>query len=77
MLYTFKYIIANEGIDTAKSYPFQGKVPYNIITAKNLCYKPSSTSSNKAAYMMTITLVLKYLEWFASSKGVRVTSWGP
>ena len=31
MLYTYKYIIANEGVDTAKSYPFYGKVNFDVI----------------------------------------------
>ena len=26
MLYAYKYVIANEGVDTAKKYPFFGKV---------------------------------------------------
>lgn len=26
MLYAYKYVIANEGVDTAKKYPFYGKV---------------------------------------------------
>ncbi len=26
MLYAYKYVIANEGVDTSKKYPFYGKV---------------------------------------------------
>ena len=33
MLYAFKYVIANEGVDTAKSYPFYGKVNVYSISA--------------------------------------------
>lgn len=35
MLYAFKYVIANEGLDVTKAYPFQGKVTQNIIATKS------------------------------------------
>ena len=47
MLLAYKYIVANEGLDTNRSYPFQGKVIHHTLKRQSKHFLPNPATATR------------------------------